>query len=559
MAVSTLSLTGYDPEDMTWTTIAVSESQNTAETPIYRNQALNEAIARRRAQASSAPSATAEENQAPAKRAAGPKNKKTVTANWKPRRLPKPGPDEFVIVLKPREHVSLRQSFSENRYGAALTAYLGHEVAKTVTILPSHEQNLIVVHTPNPAAADRLLGDININASSGAIPLYGYLRRNEGEEVCYGVITVNDTDTTETLQQQVQWRKGNIVEIRKFGTSNKARLTFAGKEKPRFVHYENMLIPVGRYYRTIPACSTCATVGHRADTCPGIKPDTCGVCRQQVPMVEGVRVPHECQPRCSVCDGEHVTNSRECAAKFRTRKDGTADGKKNSKDRKGDNRHPSLPNKSSNNGVSDGNPMPSSNKTEKCQTAQQQPLQPQRGAAEQKTSTQPSGGAARAWANVAKHGAQVGGPGGAASSSPFPLHNSSPPITRSVEKAKIANLENQIELLLKKIATLESRQSVSPTPTDKGMENDRMESKSEVSLGAELEARLATRKCPYCGEGSSDIFHMVWACQLTPDLPPLPHPTREDWEAALLDCSDLASQKALVTRARVAATANGLL
>lgn len=69
----------------------------------------------------------------------------------------------------------------------------------------------------------------------------------EGEEVCYGVITVNDTDTTETLQQQVEWRKGNIVEIRKFGTSNKTRVTFAGKEKPRFVHYENMLIPVGKY------------------------------------------------------------------------------------------------------------------------------------------------------------------------------------------------------------------------------------------------------------------------------------------------------------------------
>ncbi|KAG0412513.1 hypothetical protein HPB47_010349 [Ixodes persulcatus] len=34
---------------------------------------------------------------------------------------------------------------------------------------------------------------------------------------------------------------------------------------------------------------------------------------------------------------------------------------------------------------------------------------------------------------------------------------------------------------------------------------------------------------------------------------------REVWEAALLDCSDLASQKALVDRARAAAVANGLL
>ncbi|XP_075554181.1 uncharacterized protein LOC142587185 [Dermacentor variabilis] len=68
-----------------------------------------------------------------------------------------------------------------------------------------------------------------------------------------------------------------------------------------------------------------------------------------------------------------------------------------------------------------------------------------------------------------------------------------------------------------------------------------------------------TGKCPHCEEKSSDIFHMVWACQSTPHLPPIPNPTREDWQAALLGCSDLASQKALVGRARAAATANGFL
>ncbi|XP_049524563.1 uncharacterized protein LOC125946121 [Dermacentor silvarum] len=68
-----------------------------------------------------------------------------------------------------------------------------------------------------------------------------------------------------------------------------------------------------------------------------------------------------------------------------------------------------------------------------------------------------------------------------------------------------------------------------------------------------------TGKCPHCAEKSSDIFHMVWACQSTPNLNPKPNPTREDWEAALLGCSDLASQKALVDRAQAAAAANGLL
>ncbi|XP_049274912.1 uncharacterized protein LOC125759795 [Rhipicephalus sanguineus] len=67
-----------------------------------------------------------------------------------------------------------------------------------------------------------------------------------------------------------------------------------------------------------------------------------------------------------------------------------------------------------------------------------------------------------------------------------------------------------------------------------------------------------TGKCPHCEENSCDIFHMVWACQKTPNLTPLPNPSREDWEAALLGCSDLTAQRALVERARAAAIANGL-
>ncbi|XP_050042587.2 uncharacterized protein [Dermacentor andersoni] len=67
-----------------------------------------------------------------------------------------------------------------------------------------------------------------------------------------------------------------------------------------------------------------------------------------------------------------------------------------------------------------------------------------------------------------------------------------------------------------------------------------------------------TGECPHCGEKSSDIFHMVWACQKTPNLTPLPNLSREDWEAALLGCSDLTAQRALVERARGAAGANGL-
>ncbi|KAH7931591.1 hypothetical protein HPB49_026375 [Dermacentor silvarum] len=193
------------------------------------------------------------------------------------------------------------------------------ERARATSVLPSRDQNIIIVHTPDIEAADRLIGDFAVNTEKGSVPLHGYLRQ-DGGNTCHGVIVVRNTDTTETLQHRVCWRAGTIVEIRKFGTSNKARITFAGKEKPRYVHYDNMVVSVQNYYKTIPACGQCGAVGHRGDACPNLQPNTCGLCGLHAPLVEGVLAPHNCVPRCSVCGGAHATNSRDCAAKFRTPK-----------------------------------------------------------------------------------------------------------------------------------------------------------------------------------------------------------------------------------------------
>ncbi|XP_065289316.1 uncharacterized protein [Dermacentor albipictus] len=325
MAVSTLTQHGYDPDAMSWTTVPTTEEPNSAFSSNIRSQALLNAAARRLQEKAKmmAPAAApasgnpAGKTQPPASHAAGSKGK--VFTKRKPRPLLKPNPDDYVIVVKPREHISLHEAFFENRYGTALTAYLGSERAETASILPSREQNLIVIHTPDLETADRVIGDFSVNTERGAIPLHGYLRQ-DGGNVCHGVIVVCNSDTTETLQQKVRWRAGIIVEVRKFGTSNKARVTFAGKDKPRFVHYDNMVVPVQPYYRTIPACGKCGTVGHRMDACPNLRLDTCGLCGQEIPLVEGVRAPHECVPKCSVCGGGHVTNSRECTAKFRNSK-----------------------------------------------------------------------------------------------------------------------------------------------------------------------------------------------------------------------------------------------
>ncbi|XP_075739713.1 uncharacterized protein LOC142785147 [Rhipicephalus microplus] len=83
-----------------------------------------------------------------------------------------------------------------------------------------------------------------------------------------------------------------------------------------------------------------------------------------------------------------------------------------------------------------------------------------------------------------------------------------------------------------------------------------------MQRGQDLGQRCKTQKagkCPHCAEKSSDIFNMGCECQSTPRLTPKPNTIRKNWEVALLGCSNLASQKALVNRARVALDANGFL
>ncbi|XP_077524015.1 uncharacterized protein LOC144135145 [Amblyomma americanum] len=65
-------------------------------------------------------------------------------------------------------------------------------------------------------------------------------------------------------------------------------------------------------------------------------------------------------------------------------------------------------------------------------------------------------------------------------------------------------------------------------------------------------------ECPHCGCAFSDVHHMVWACPSNPAYPFFPSTNRESWEAALLGCSTLESQRALVARARAAAEATGV-
>ncbi|KAH7966865.1 hypothetical protein HPB49_020039 [Dermacentor silvarum] len=362
MAESALQLRTYDPEAMAWTMVPTAADANSTVFPKIRSQALLQAAERRSqdkakmtaSNATPAAGSLVGNMNAPATRATGRKGK--AFKKWKPRPMIKPAPEDYVIVIKPRERVSLHEAFTETGYGTAISAYLGLERARATSVLPSRDQNIIIVHTADIEAADRLIRDFAVNTEKGSVPLHGYLRQ-DGGNTCHEVIVVRNTDTTETLQHRVCWRAGTIVEIRKFGTSNKARITFA-------------------------------VWGRRALRGPNLQPNTCGLCGLHATLVEGVRAPHKCVPRCSVCGGAHATNSRDCAAKFRTPKMAAKEGGKKKMTPKNKSRHFGQP--------SDQPP-------------------PHGGLEKQAAETH---GKTGAWVNAVKNGRQVSNLGGAASSLP---------------------------------------------------------------------------------------------------------------------------------------------
>ncbi|KAG0434710.1 hypothetical protein HPB47_018928, partial [Ixodes persulcatus] len=315
-----------------------------------------------------------------------------------------------------------------------------------------------------------------------------------------------------SLSRAPPCRPGEIVDIRQYGTSNEAQLTFDGQTVPRYVNYNSEVSLVRRYKKTIPACVKCGTVGHRADTCPNPNGENGGLCGQKVSVVEGVRAPHDCQPKCATCGLAHATKSRECAGKFRPLRLPTSTARRlgplATRRSGGEPGHSGAVTK-------DGAPR-QADVTETKQRAppaggdvkrQQAPPPPPHGAKGQ-AQTSKTDGTANAWAGAVKNGKQVSGSGGIASSPSPPSHSHA-----DIELQKqMAALRTQNKTLLTKVHDLESRMSSNPTNS---LSSENRESEPEASsptfaaAPAEMEARLNTKLTSMVSEAMERVLTKV--------------------------------------------------
>ncbi|KAH7954853.1 hypothetical protein HPB49_022111 [Dermacentor silvarum] len=499
-AIVAVTQVGYDPLSMMWTTVPSSDSRRELPQP-FKSAALAAAVARRE-QANNAVTAACANAASPD--AAADAEGRTCSPTLAPPAPRSAGPQHG--------RSGLCGNLNPYRSRKQQTSSLYSNPGRSYPSPPFSLRTGLVVRSP-PTLERPRLGWSQLRCAPVRVPACGHSR----------LVTVRSSDTEATLRESLYWSEGEILQVRRLGTSNKVRLTFSGKLKPMYVSYDALLIPVQPYKKTVPACGRCGSVGHRPDSCPGPKPDLCGICGKAVPLTDGARAPHECTPMCCLCAGPHVTADRCCKERYRTPppKSPTPPPEGQSGPKKRKRRRPRKPRKTGPRASPQRAQPPATNPTppphpdagaigpslrgqtpdgpptRKSTTRQVSPASPQ--PHPPSPEPKPTAQGDLSWATRVRQGPQVSGSGGAASPPPpsmIPHPKPPTPSTPTREQIAIRQLQAQVASLTQAVEALANRLP-SANLTQSGQALEAMDSapsehKDTTALLAPIEARVSS-------------------------------------------------------------------
>ncbi|KAH7978204.1 hypothetical protein HPB49_004807 [Dermacentor silvarum] len=230
---------------------------------------------------------------------------------WKPKVVPKFGTEDAVAVVKPRGTLNLSNFKGSNQIGEAMYAAAGvSSSSQALTICPAWDQNIIIFGIRDAQFIRHVLAVESLRIGGRLQAVQVYLKMTDN--TCRGVIQVDPKVSEVDITEAIYSSDAPVVVVRKLGQSNAAAITFERRKVPFNVFYWGEAVPVRLYRKTTPACTLCGTVGHRVHVCPNPRDDCCRACGSVTPE-EGL----ECQPRCLVCGGPHLTGSADCTWKYR--------------------------------------------------------------------------------------------------------------------------------------------------------------------------------------------------------------------------------------------------
>ncbi|KAH8040833.1 hypothetical protein HPB51_013003 [Rhipicephalus microplus] len=163
-----------------------------------------------------------------------------------PRYSPRMAPDEYVIVIKPRQTCNLKQYKGTGSNGNAIRAAISQrsvtaEVASNVThqysLHPLWEQNLVIVGTKDECVLRILLSLEQPQLTDETINVQAYLKATDN--MGKGVIWLANTFTTDHILANTTSPNNPITGAWRLGSTNVVMLTFELSNISRLVFFLN--------------------------------------------------------------------------------------------------------------------------------------------------------------------------------------------------------------------------------------------------------------------------------------------------------------------------------
>ncbi|KAH6929217.1 hypothetical protein HPB50_024875 [Hyalomma asiaticum] len=233
---------------------------------------------------------------------------------FKAGRMPPLPTEDIKIVNRPQSALHIIKIGGPVVTAAILqAAKLTDEESSEDTVCPNTQQNIVVVSTPYTDHADRYvrIRSIQVNGVTHEVNAY----ETAAEHTTKGVIRgIPLTDTPQQIYNNiVTARNPTTLAAEHIASTTTVIIAFDGSDVPYQVRYGSTLLPSSLYRKQIDICYQCGRLGHRMDVCPYPNNKICRGCGARNPAVD-----HNCDPKCSLCGGPHLTADKSCAARFKT-------------------------------------------------------------------------------------------------------------------------------------------------------------------------------------------------------------------------------------------------